>query len=177
MDSITVGGPPGAGTSTLCRLLKDALDIEYIYAGQIFRDKAGELNMSLTRFSELCEEDPSFDHQLDNDMMDIARKGNVLVEGRMIGPLCSKFEIPSFKIYIDADPRTRAERLMERDGGDINEVLEKMRDREESEAQRYLEYYGIDPRESRWYDLVIDSTGISPEDELNIIMKELPGAR
>lgn len=177
MDPITVGGPPGAGTSTLCRLLKEELGVKYVYAGQIFRDKAKKLNMSLAQFSDLCEGDPSYDRRLDNDMMDIARKGNVIVEGRMIGPLCHKFNISSFKIYIHSDPRTRAERVMERDGGDLEEVVRMMEDREESEAQRYLEYYDIDPREIHWYDLVLDSTMISPQEELNIILRELEKAR
>jgi predicted cytidylate kinase len=173
MDSITVGGPPGAGTSTLCKLLKDELDIDYVYAGQIFRSMAEEMNLSLAQFNDLCEKDPSYDQLLDNDMMDIARKGNVIVEGRMIGPLCKKFEIPSLKIYIHADPKIRAERILERDGGDLYEAIRGMKDREESEAQRYLEYYGIDPRERTWYDIVIDSTNISPHEELDIILKEM----
>jgi predicted cytidylate kinase len=173
MDSITVGGPPGAGTSTLCKLLKEELDIDYVYAGQIFRDKAREMNLSLAQFSDLCKQDPSYDHQLDNYMIDIARKGNVLVEGRMIGPLCKKFNIPSFRVYIHADPKIRAERIMERDGGDLNEVFERMEDREESEARRYLDFYGIDPRERSWYDIVIDSTNISPPEELFIIIRKL----
>jgi predicted cytidylate kinase len=173
MDVITVGGPPGSGTSTVCEMLKEELKIEYIYAGQIFRDRAKELKMSLGEFSDLCERDPSFDRELDDRMIEMARKGDALIEGRMIGPLCKKNDIPSFRIYMDADAEIRADRVMERDGGTLGSVLEKMKDREESEAQRYMEYYSIDPRELDWYHLVIDTSHISPKEELKIILRAI----
>lgn len=173
MESIIVGGPPGSGTSTVCRLIQKELDIPYIYAGQIFRDKAKALELTLSQFGDLCEEDPRYDKELDDEMMEIAKGKDVLIEGRMIGPLCSEKGIPSFRIYIDADPMTRAERVMERDGGSIEEVMEKMRDREESEAERYLRYYNIDHRDPSYYDLIIDSSDITPEEELALIMEKL----
>lgn len=170
---LTVGGPPGSGTSTVCRMLEVELGLEYIYAGQVFRDKANEMGLSLSEFSRLCEEEPEYDKGLDKEMVSRARKGRAILEGRMIGPLCKKENIPSFKIYIFADKEVRANRVGERDGGEIQEVLRTMEDREESEAQRYLQYYDIDPREQHWYDLVIDSSFITPEEEIEIILKAM----
>ena len=173
MRAVTVGGPPGSGTSTVCRLLSERTGLEYIYAGQIFRDKARELGLSLADFGALCEREPRYDIELDEEMMGKASKGNVIVEGRMIGPLCMKRDIPSLRIYIDADPSVRAGRVMERDGGDLGEVIGQMEEREKSEISRYLGYYGIDPSDHRWYDLVIDSTYASPEQELDMILEAL----
>ena len=51
MVVVTVGGPPGSGTSTLCRLLEEALDLKYIYAGQLFRDKAASMGLTLADIS------------------------------------------------------------------------------------------------------------------------------
>ncbi len=173
MNVITVGGPPGSGTSTVCQLIEERTKMEYIYAGQIFRHQAKNLGISLSEFSVLCENDPKFDRSLDDLMLEKATKGNVILEGRMIGPLCSKKKIGSLKIYIDADPTIRAKRVMERDGGTLEEVVEKMSYREESEAQRYLRYYDIDPREKSFYDMIIDSSNLTPEEELDLIMEQI----
>ena len=173
METITVGGPPGSGTSTLCNLLRSELDLRYIYAGQIFRDKARDMGMTLADFGKLCESDPSYDIALDEDMIEIAREGDVILEGRMIGPLCKRANIRSIRIYIDADRRIRADRLMVRDGGDIDTVISEMKIREESEARRYISYYDIDPRDKKWYDIVIDSSHMTPEEELDLIMDRI----
>lgn len=176
MAIVTVGGPPGSGTSTVCKLLAEKTGYEYIYAGQLFRNSAKERNLTLSEFSELCEEDPSVDRELDSRMVYLAREGkNRILEGRMTGPLCRKEDIDSLKVYIDADPRTRAERVMERDGGEIEEVMTLMNDREASEARRYVDYYGLDPRDHSHYDLIIDSSSIIPDEEVDIILKEMEG--
>jgi predicted cytidylate kinase len=175
MHAVTVGGPPGSGTSTLCRLLKEELDIEYIYAGEIFRNRARELGLTLAEFSDVCEEDPSHDRKLDEEMVHLAKRGNVLLEGRMIGPLCKKEGISSYRIYMHAEPRVRAERLQERDGGDLEGVIRQMMEREESEAVRYRDIYGMDPRDPSHYDLVLDSTDITPEQEMDIVLDGLKG--
>lgn len=172
-----MGGPPGSGTSTICRLLEKELEIQYIYAGQIFRDKARSLGLTLSEFGALCEKDPNYDKQLDTEMMELARKGDVLIEGRMSGPLCAMNSIPSFRIYMDADVKVRAGRVLERDGGDLEKVVQQMNEREKSEAQRYVDYYNIDPREAKWYDLIIDSTDLTPDEELKIILDEMKGKR
>ncbi|MBN1389990.1 MAG: cytidylate kinase family protein [Candidatus Thermoplasmatota archaeon] len=173
MKAITVGGPPGSGTSSVCASLRDRLGVEYVYAGRIFRDRAVELGLTLEEFSELCERDRSYDIALDARMLSRARQGDVLLEGRMIGPLCKRSSIPSFRIYLDAERSIRAERVMVRDGGNIQEVSRQMKEREESEAQRYMEYYGINPRETVYYDLVLNSTNLSVEEEVRMILDEL----
>ncbi|MFW3146669.1 MAG: (d)CMP kinase [Thermoplasmatota archaeon] len=177
MVVVTVGGPPGSGTSTLSRLLEEALGLRYVYAGQLFRDKARSMGLTLAEFGELCEKDQGYDRELDDMMMDIARKGDVILEGRMTGPLCHLHAVESFKVYVDANPFVRAERVLERDGGTLEEVVSMMREREESEIQRYREYYDIDPRERKYYDMVIDSSELSPPEELKMVLGGLQRAK
>jgi len=177
MPVITVGGPPGSGTSTLCRLLEGKLGMRYVYAGGMFRKMAMDKGMSLIEFSRLCQYDPGTDMDLDRRMLSEARGGNVILEGRMIGPLCKTEGIDAIKVYMKADTEVRAARVMERDGGDLAAQMELMLRREAIERDRYQRYYGIDPTESLWYDLVIDSTSISPEAELTIVLGYLKEGR
>lgn len=162
MVVLTIGGPPGSGTTTVCRMLEERTGVKYVYAGDIFRKTAERKGLTLARFGKLCEEDPIWDHSLDREMVQIALEGDVILEGRMTGPMCKMEEVSSFNVYIDADREVRARRVMERDGGELEEVMETMRDREESEALRYKSIYAVDPRDSVWYDLIIDSSNLTP---------------
>jgi predicted cytidylate kinase len=175
MVVLTVGGPPGSGTSTLCRLLQERTGLRYIYAGQIFREMAKERGMSLLEFSALCQRDPSIDLDLDRTMLIEAKKGDAILEGRMIGPFCAREKLYSFKIYLDADPAERAMRVRERDGGTIDEVTRAMREREEIEKDRYARYYNMDPTDRGWYDLLIDSTHFTPEEVLGLVLDKAQG--
>lgn len=173
MTVITVGGPPGSGTTTICRLLKKKTGFDYIYAGEIFRKIAEENEYSLAEFGTLCEEDPSWDKRLDDEMILKAREDDIILEGRMIGPLCKREGILSFNIYIDANFDERTRRVLERESGQIENRKREMKRREKSETKRYQKFYGIDPGDPSWYDLIIDSTSMTPEEEVDLILEKL----
>lgn len=169
---ITIGGPPGSGKSTVARMLKERTSLRYVYAGEIFRNEAMKRRMSLIELSQRCQQDPDLDKELDMRMIDEAKKGDAILEGRMIGPLCAREGIPSTRIYITASPKIRAQRSRERDGGEIDKVMEEMEHRECLERERYIRHYGIDPSDPKWYDLIIDSSDISADAVLNILVEK-----
>ena len=105
------------------------------------------------------------------EMIQIAMDGDVILEGRMTGPMCKMEEVASFRVYIDADREVRARRVMERDGGELEEVMESMREREECEVLRYKNIYAVDPRDSVWYDMMIDSSNLTPGEIADRIMR------
>ncbi len=160
--SLTVGGLPGTGTSTLCRLLQDALGLPYTYAGQIFRDEAARRGMSLADFGRLCQQDPSVDKGLDAQQVELLRAGSLILEGRLSGWLAHANDVPALKVWVVCDDDERARRVTERDGGDVEHQRHAMLEREVSEADRYRRYYGVDLADHSFYDLVLDSTHLLP---------------
>ncbi|MEM0492692.1 MAG: cytidylate kinase family protein, partial [Candidatus Thermoplasmatota archaeon] len=74
---------------------------------------------------------------------------------------------------IDADITTRAERIVKREGGLIEERKKEMIDRERSEAKRYKKYYNVDIHDTSFYDLVVDSTNLKPEEITSKILKRI----
>jgi len=175
MLTITVSGPPGSGTTTISKLLSEKLKLPHIYAGEIFRKEAEKRGMSLSDFSRYCEKHPEIDKELDNYQVEILRKGNVILEGRLSGWLAHLNNISAFKILLKADRETRLDRIIKREGGDREKRRKEMVEREKSEAKRYKEYYGIDIDDESIYDLVIDTSDKSPDEIVNIILSSLKG--
>jgi len=173
MTVITISGNPGSGKTTVAKLLEKELDIKYIYSGMIFRDLAKEYKMSLEEFGKYCEEHKNIDVELDNRQIEVLKKGNVILEGRLAGWLAYKNKIPAFKISIIADLDTRAKRVVNREKGNIEKKKKEIIERERSESTRYKKYYNIDLKDNSIYDIVIDSSNKTPEEIVDIILKEM----
>lgn len=163
MRTVTVGGLPGTGTSTLCRLLADRLQLPYTYAGALFREEAKRRGMSLAEFGALCQKDPSIDEALDDRQIFLLKRGNLILEGRLSGWLSQRHRVPALKVWVVCDEKERLRRIVQRDGGDLQSQAEATWAREQSEADRYRRYYGVDLKDTSFYDLVLDSTRAAPE--------------
>ena len=174
MPLIAVAGLPGTGTTTLCRLLSPRLGMPHVYAGQMFRSMAKEHGMDVNQFGEYAEEHPEIDTELDRRMIEVARKGGVILEGRMAAWQIREAHVPALKVLLEAPEEVRARRVADREGvPDWQAVLAQNRHREASEAKRYREFYGFDPNDPRHYDLVIDSSDKTPEHIANMVVAKL----
>ncbi|PCJ59261.1 MAG: cytidylate kinase [Planctomycetota bacterium] len=170
---VTLGGPPGSGTSTLAKILKESLQLSYEYAGAVFRQTAKDLKMTLVEFGQYAVEHPEIDKDLDDKMIAYAKDGQCLLEGRMIGALVHKNKINAFKIWLTASIETRAKRLETRDNLDYETSIKKNKQRDECDRQRYLSIYNIDPNISTCYDLNLNSDELSPEQLAEIVIQNI----
>ncbi|MBS3748654.1 MAG: AAA family ATPase [Candidatus Thermoplasmatota archaeon] len=177
MVRITLSGTPGSGKSTIAELLHERLSLPYVYSGMIFRELAKEHNMSLADFGSYCETHDDIDRELDEKQVTILKKGNVILEGRLAGWLAVLNNITAFKIWIDAKPSIRAERIVEREGGNIKKQHEKLLNRQKSEQIRYKTYYDIDIMDTSIYDLCVDSSNKKPQEILQISLDKLKTAQ
>ncbi len=173
---ITISGPPGSGKTTVCKLLAARLGYRYIISGNVFREMASKLHLTLTEFGKLAEEDPKYDRMIDDSMVAMAADDNdIVLEGRLAGYNLAQNGIEAFKVYLDADPRVRAARILEREKGDLMIVMNDMLEREACEAVRYSQWYGININDKSVYDLVVDTSNAPPEKVVAIITRELEG--
>jgi cytidylate kinase/H/ACA ribonucleoprotein complex subunit 4 len=170
---ISISGPPGSGKTTICALVASKFGYEYLLVGQIFRQMATERNVPLNTFGRLAEEDETIDRELDDRMLALARsKDDLVIEGRLSGPLLKARKIPVFAVYVDAADDIRADRIARREGKDPKKVLQEIRSRERSEKKRYRAFYAIDPTDPSHYDLWLDSSSTPAEALAETIVAE-----
>lgn len=166
---ITVSGLPGSGKTTVARLVSQRLGLRHVYAGDIFRKEAGRRNMTLEEFGRLAEQNHEIDRALDRAMLEVAREGNVLLEGRLAGFMAHRDGLEAFKVRLEAQEAVRAERIAKREATSVAEVRERMRVREESDATRYRAIYGFDYYDRTLYDLVAETDDMTPEETAALI--------
>ena len=78
------------------------------------------------------------------------------------------------KIYLLASDELRAQRILNREGGDFQKIKEFTAMRDAEDTKRYKKLYGIDNNDySSTADLVIDSSINDPEQIVGKILTEL----
>lgn len=165
---ITIGGLPGSGTTTVAKQLAAKLERKRMDAGDIWDMMAKERNTDVMGLNLLAEKNPSIDHELDEKLVETARTNeNGIMESRLIGYFCHQNDIPSFKIWLSADPEIRIDRLKS-----AGRSSEKVTEREKSEKKRYLELYSIDIDDLSVYDLVVNTNEVTPEEIVEQILTQ-----
>ena len=173
MTIITISGTPGSGKSTVANILKEKTGIKYVYSGMIFRELAEKQKMTLEEFGKHCEENSEIDKELDERQLEILKKGDIILEGRLAGWLAYQNNISAIKVMIDTNIDTRAERIVKRENGDIKVRKKEIIKREKSENLRYKKYYKIDLKDTSIYDVVVDSAKKTPEEIVDIIIEKI----
>ena len=167
---ITVSGPPGAGKSTAASGLAEALGLEHVSGGDIFRELASERGYTPLEFNRLAEEDETIDLDLDRRLHQIAvERDGLVLESRLAGWLAG--DHADFRIWLDAPLDVRAERIADREDRTVDDARTETVARADSEGKRYQEYYGIDIEDLSIYDLILNTARWAPADELDVIVR------
>jgi predicted cytidylate kinase len=174
---ITISGLPGSGKTTVARLVAEALALEHVYAGDIFRRQAEAEGLSLEEYARRAETDHSIDRRLDAQMRARAERGNAVLEGRLAAFMADEAGVPALRVFLDAPEAVRAARIADREGGDAAQRLRQIQAREASDARRYREIYGVDYHDPARYDVVLHTDGLSAEEIATEIVRRARGAR
>ena len=165
---LTVSGPPGAGKSTTVTALAEAFDLEHVSGGDIFRELADERGLTAVEFNRLAEEDDQIDRDLDRRLRTTAlERDDLLLESRLAGWLAG--DAADLRLWLDAPIEVRATRIAEREAKSTETALTETREREESEALRYREYYGIDIADLSIYDITLNTARWSESEVPDIL--------
>jgi len=169
---ITISGPAGSGKSHCASRLAELYGIPRHSAGSIFRKMAMEKGVSLEEFSRMADKNPEIDKEIDRRTSELAKRGGLILEGRLVSFFSSSTSMRKISFYLTAPFEERAKRIAEREGTSLKESEEKTRTREGSERQRYLALYGLDVNDLSHYDFVIN-TALWDKESIVALLKSI----
>ena len=171
---ISITGDLGSGKSTVSNILCNYLHYDYIYTGKIQRAIAEKYNMTTLELNKYAETHPEIDDEVDSVLKSLENSSKIVVDSRL-----AWFFIPnSFKVFLKtdihiatnriiADKQRKNEKYCSHEDAMNNIILRKL-----SENKRYLNLYGADCSQHSNFDLVVDTSFISPETVAEIIISE-----
>jgi len=164
---IAIAGRSGCGNTTVSKMVADALGLKFI--NFTFRTLAEEKGIDLKTVLNLAGKDDYWDKEVDSRQVKIARSGGGCVLGSRLS--IWMLEEADLKIFLTAKPQTRAERILNREGGDLQEIMEFTAERDRQDHARYLRIYGIDNDKYSFVDMIIDTDEIKPEEISKMIIE------
>lgn len=176
---ITIAGRPGSGKSSTAKLVAEKLGYKHFSSGDLFRQIASEMDKDVLEANKDAEGDQltEIDKRVDQKLREIGEQETEIV----IDSRTAWHWIPdSFKIFLDLDLETAAERILaqltperiaaEHIPSSPAAYAEQLGGRLESEKKRYKKFYDIDPTDHSNYDLVVDTKTNNLEQVVEIIL-------
>ena len=174
---ISLGGELASGKGTVSKILMERLNYSVYRNGDYFRKLAKESGMDVTTFNEYVKGHPEIDRQIENSASEYAKEHDDFIIDARLG----WYAVPqSFKVYLKVDINVAAKRVFEDEARRTTErkfdtVEEQKKDIEKRyklENERYLELYGVRKEDESNYDLVLDTTNLTPNQVADVIEKE-----
>jgi cytidylate kinase len=164
---IAISGKSGCGNTTISRIVAEKLDIRFI--NFTFRGLAEERKISLKEVLEKAAVDDSWDRELDERQVALAREQ----EGCVLGSRLAIWMLPEadLKVYLRAAPETRTRRIVQREGGSLEDVAAFTAERDRQDRERYLRIYQIDNNDYQFADMVIDTDDLRPDEIAGLIIE------
>lgn len=140
------------------------------------REMAAERGMTILELSRVAEGDDSIDREIDERSARLADSGRSFVMDARLG---WRFIPESVKVFLDVRPEVAASRVYgagrvtEKENTDLDATVGAIARRTQSERERYIAYYGIDYLDPVHYDLVVDTSDLTPDEVVGVIISHL----
>jgi CMP/dCMP kinase len=178
--SVVISGSAAVGKTTLARALAKEFGFKLYNGGDILKETARQQGYAIsgndwwdsikaTDFMKERKKNPVFDRQVDEKLINITKKGNVIITSHTLPWLASE----PITFWLSASEQKRSERMSKRDKISKAEALRivKMRDRENKKI--YKKIYGSEFGESlEVFDFMIN-TELLTLDSLVYVCKEI----
>jgi len=172
---ITISGELGSGKSELSKLLCEKTNFKIISVGAIQRELAESHGMSTLQFNKYMETHPEIDIECDNKVVEYGlTEVNLILDSRM-----AWYFVPhAFKIHLLVNINIAANRIFNdnirknEQNDDIEHTIENIRIRKGSEVKRFKEQYGVDINNLHNYNIIIDSSFITPKGLSDFVLNQ-----
>lgn len=165
---VAISGKSGCGNTTVSTLLAEKLGVKLI--NYTFRQLAAEKGLTLAQVIENARTDDSYDIFVDNHQVELARAEPCVLGSRLAIWMLKEADL---KVYLFASDETRAKRILNREGGDLQKIKDFTAMRDSEDSRRYKKIYNIDNNDYSFSDLIIDTAKFNPEQIVELIIAEL----
>ena len=172
--TISLTGDLGSGKTTVRDIFAKNYGTTTFTTGELVREAGRKRGMDINEFSLFMEKHPETDREIDDALAAMNVEGrSIIIDSRMAW----HFVRGTFRVYLSVDPLESARRILKAGRGSehfesLEEAAANVTRRKKSERDRYLALYGIDRDRLHNYDLVLDTTCLSPEKTAEIIAEE-----
>lgn len=170
---VTISGRPGSGKSVVAQRVASELEFEHVSAGDFMREMAEERGLTILELSRRALTDDDIDRAIDERTVRFAQERDDFVLDARLG---WHFIPDSFKVFLEVSLDEAARRIYgagrgsERENMDLASTRDAIRSRTATEHERYLTYYGLDYTEHDQYDLVVDTSELTVDEVVSIII-------
>ena len=173
---IALSGDLAAGKGTVSEILIRDLNYGIYRNGAYARKLAAEMGLNITSFNEYLSKHPEIDKKKKKSAAEYAKDhDNFIIDARL-----GWYAVPeSFKVYLRVDIEEAAKRAFQDEKrkktesfATVEEQKQDMIKRFNMENERYWNLYHVRKEDMSNYDLVVDTTNITPEEVAEIIKRE-----
>jgi len=174
---LCISGMAGTGKSTLSKKLAAKYGLKYYSGGDALKALAAEEGYDTSsrgfwespeglKFLKRREEDSKFDKAVDEKLLELADRGNVLLDSWTMPWLVKS----GFKIWLFASMKKRAERVAKRDKFSVEEAMRMLKEKESKTIAIYKQLYGFSLGEDyKPFDLVFDTDNLDSEEVFQVL--------
>jgi CMP/dCMP kinase len=174
---LCISGMAGTGKSTLSKRLAAKYGLKYYSGGDALKALAAEEGYDTSsrgfwesaeglKFLKRREEDSKFDKAVDEKLLELADRGNVLLDSWTMPWLVKS----GFKIWLLASMEKRAERVAKRDKFSVEEAMRMLKEKESKTIAIYKQLYGFSLGEDyKPFDLVFDTDSLDSEEVFQVL--------
>jgi CMP/dCMP kinase len=176
---ITLSGDIGSGKSAVGKLLAQLTGFELLSTGSIQRSVATKLGITTLELNQRSATDRSVDDMIDKGTIEL---GNTRDRFIMDSRLAWHFIPEAFKVFLTVEPRIAGARVfnagrVEEKHASIEAAIENNLSRQKLEQERFGNLYGVELRNHKNYDLVVDTSHIGPEDVAQKVFESYKASR
>ena len=176
---LCISGLAGTGKSTLSKKIAEKYGLRYFSGGDVLKDLAKQEGYDVSvqgwwespaglNFLSKRVNDPKFDKEVDDKLLEYAQQGNVLLDSWTMPWLLKE----AFKIWLEASFEKRAARVAIRDGMTVDQAFDVLKEKEARTKAIYKVLYGFSLGEDlKPFDFILDTDNLSANEVFEVLCK------